>query len=152
MCCVELSNVCIYSIHVYIINVVVFTTQPMDVTVCLTQSTTATFTCVVDRGGIAIFTAGWHTLESGRYVLVPDNGKPRHMVNRSVDVNEDTITDILIVTDVSVNDNGTLYRCQPLNDEISMPVTITVLGEVAIYLSCPYKQAFIYEMTQQGGG
>ena len=140
-----------YIFYSCIINVVVITTQPTNVTVCLTQSTTATFTCVVDRGGIAIFTAGWRILESGAYVSLPDNGKPHHMINRSLDVNEDTVTDILVITDVSVDDNGALYRCQPFNDEISMPVTITVLGEVAIYLSCSYKQAFIYEMTKEGG-
>ena len=108
------------------------TTQPMNVTVCLTQSTTATFTCVVeDRGSLGIGTAGWHIRVGGIYIPVPDSGRPRHLVNRSLDENEDTITDTLIITDVSVDDNSVLYRCEPTRDEISMPVTINVLGEVA---------------------
>ena len=101
----------------------------MNVTVCLTQSTTASFTCVVDRGGRAIFSTGWHILSEGQYVLVPDSGKPCHMISRSIDEDGDIITDILTVTNVSVNDNGTLYRCQPLINVTSISATLTVLGE-----------------------
>ena len=110
----------------YIINVVVITTQPMNVTVCLTQSTTATFTCVVDRGGVSIFTAGWHILDGGVYVPIPQTGRPRHMTN--IIINEDIITDTLTVTNVSVDDNGTQYRCQPFGDVTSMSAIIKVLG------------------------
>ena len=49
--------------NVMYINVVVIITQPMNDTVCLTQSTTASFTCVVDRGTASQITnAGWHIL------------------------------------------------------------------------------------------
>ena len=101
----------------------------MNVTVYLTQSTTANFTCVVGRRGAGgIFSAGWRILDGGRYVLVPDSGRPRHMVSRSMNEVEDTITDTLTVTDVSVNDNGALYRCQPDDGVTSMNAIITVLG------------------------
>ena len=40
----------------------------------------------------------------------------------------DIITDTLTVTDVSVNDNGAQYRCEPLSNVISDVVTITLLG------------------------
>ena len=106
--------------------VVVITTQPMNVTVCLTQSTTATFTCVVDRGGVPITNAAWHILAGGRYLSV--SGRSRHMIDHSR--NGDIITDTLTVTDVSVNDNGALYRCEPDVGETSRSVTITVLGEI----------------------
>ena len=100
------------------------TAQPMNVTVCLTQSTTATFTCVVDRRGVGIFTAGWHILDGGAYV--PVTNRPRHMTNAIRD--GDIITDTLTVTNVSVNDNGAQYRCEPLRYVTSITVTITVLG------------------------
>ena len=110
----------------------------MNVTVCLTQSTTATFTCVVDRRGVGIFTAGWHILDGGAYV--PVTNRPRHMTNAIRD--GDIITDTLTVTNVSVSDNESLYRCQPFGGAPSMNVTITVLGEVIICLSCTYKLYF----------
>ena len=134
--------------HFYIINVVAIMTQPMNDTVCLTQNTTASSTCVVDRGGEEdIFSAGWHILTGGRYVLVPDSGRPRHMVSRSLDEDTDTITDTLTVTDVSVNDNGALYRCEPTRDVISMNVTITVLGMYLHNYMCMYIDTMIVAST-----
>ena len=129
--------ICVFYILSYscIINVVVITTEPMNVTVCLTQSATATFTCVVDTGGEDIFNAQWHILTRGQYQSVV--GRPRHMVN-PVTIG-DIINDTLTVTNVSVNDNGAQYRCEPVTGVNSMTVTITVLGEVVIYLSCAYK-------------
>ena len=115
------------NLHIlYIINVVVITTQPINNTVCLTQSTTASFTCVVDRGGVGITSAHWHILAGGEYI--PVGGRPRHMANPTR--NGDILTDTLTVTNVSVNDNGAQYRCEPFGDVISMPVTITTLGEL----------------------
>ena len=103
----------------------VITTQPMNVTVCLTQSTTARFTCMVDRGGVGISSAGWHILlDGGIYVSVA--GRPHHMTNAIRD--GDIIADTLTVTNVSVDDNGTLYRCEPFGDVTSMSVIIKVLG------------------------
>ena len=97
----------------------------MNVTVCLTQSTTATFTCEVeDRGGLGIATAGWSILVGGIYVSVA--GRLRHMTN--VIINGDIITDTLTVTNVSVNDNGVQYRCEPVGGLTSMSAIIKVLG------------------------
>ena len=114
-----------------IINVVVIITQPMNDTVCLTQSTTASFTCVVDRGVVPITTAGWKILDGGIYLSVI--GRPHHMVDSIV--NNNILTDTLTVTDVSVNDNGALYQCEPFGNATSDVVTITVLGEIIICLS-----------------
>ena len=108
----------------------------MNVTVCLTQDTTATFTCVVDRGSTSIFNAGWHILEGGLFIPIPVTGRHRHMSN--VIRNGDIITDALTVTNVSVNDNGALYRCEPTRVITSISVTIIVVGEVVICLSCAY--------------
>ena len=115
----------------------VITAEPMSATVCLTHSTTTNFTCVVDREGIGIFTAEWRMLEGGMYVSIPQIGRPHHMTNAIRD--GDIITDTLTVTNVSVNNNGAQYRCQPVDDVTSMTVTITVLGEVVTCLSCAYK-------------
>ena len=109
----------------HIINVVNITTHPTNVTVCLTESTTATFTCVVDRGGIGITNAGWHILDGGAFISTL--GRDRHMNNPSVA--GDTVTDTLIVTNVSVNDNGALYQCEPLGNVFSNNATLTVLGK-----------------------
>ena len=44
------------------------------------------------------------------------------------------ITGELTVTDVTVNDNGTQYRCQPNNSNlISNVATLTVLGMYIYY-------------------
>ena len=115
----------------HIINVETITTHPTNVTVCLTENTTATFTCVVDRGGTGITTANWHILVGGRFI--PTLGRDRHMSGSSV--TGDTLTDTLTVTNVSVNDNGTLYRCEPSRTVFSNNVTLTVLGEIAYNLS-----------------
>ena len=104
-------------------------TQPLDDTVCLTQSTTASFTCVVDRGGVDIFNAGWNILIGSEYR--PVVGRPGHMVNPSI--NNDIITDTLTVTNVSVNNNNAQYRCEPEASNVTtMTVTLTVLGETTI--------------------
>ena len=96
----------------------------MNVTVCLTQSTTANFTCVVDTGGIGISSAGWEISVSVGYASV--SGRDRHMTDDSI--NGDIITDTLTVTNVSLSDNGAQYRCEPLSDVTSDVVSITVLG------------------------
>ena len=123
MCSIAL---CGYSIMFHIINVVTITTHPTNVTVCLTESTTATFTCVVDRGDTGITTANWHILDGE--IFIPTLGRDRHMSDSSV--TGDTVTDTVTVTNVSVNDNGALYRCQPLSNVISNNATLTILGEI----------------------
>ena len=136
---------CMY--HFHIINVVAIMTQPMNVTVCLTQNTTASFICVVDRGGEDIFSAGWNILTGGQYVPVPDSGRPRRMVSRSLDEDTDTITDTLTVTNVSVSDNGILYRCEPTRIVASINVTITVLGMYLHNYMCMYINTMIVAST-----
>ena len=101
----------------------------MNVTVCLTQSRTASFTCVVDRRSTSITTAEWNILDVDTFISVAS--RRRHMTNAIRDGN--IITDTLTVTNVSVDDNGAQYRCQPVNGVNSMTVTITVLG------MCPYR-------------
>ena len=103
----------------------------MDVTLCLTQSTTANFTCEVDGGSSQITSAHWQILSGGDFISVV--GRPRHMSNASLIGN--ILTDILTVTDVSVSDNGTQYRCQPTSTVNSTIATLTVLGEIMVYLS-----------------
>ena len=108
-------------------------TQPMNVTVCLSQNTTANFTCVVDGGSRMITTAGWQILDDDIYLSVV--GRPRHMIDpRSAIVNIGTIvTETLTIINVSVSDNGAKYRCQPISGVISDVVTLTVIGKFIIY-------------------
>ena len=48
------------------------------------------------------------------------------------------VTGTLEVTDVSINDNGTRYRCQPNNSNlISNVATLTVLG-MCMYMYIAY--------------
>ena len=121
----------------------------MDETVCFTQSTTASFTCVVDRGSTRITNAGWRILDGEHYTSVV--GRSRHMVNPIR--NGDIITDTLTITDVSINDNGAQYRCQPdIGNVTSITVTLTVLGETIICMHiyvahvciCIYEYYMIY--------
>ena len=104
----------------------------MNVTVCLSQTTTVNFTCVVDVGMADITSAGWQIMIGGMYV--PVVGRAHHMVDPRISVvNGDTIiTDTLTVTDVSLSDNGTKYRCEPFSNYIynviSDVVTLTVIG------------------------
>ena len=102
----------------------------MNVTVCLTQSTTASFTCVVDTRGIPITSVGWQILDGGIYI--PVIGRDRHMSN--VVTNGDILTDTLTVINVSVNDNGALYQCEPIRGVTSVNANIIVLGEIIIVL------------------
>ena len=106
-------------------------TEPMNVTVCLSQSTTANFTCVVNGGSRNITIAGWQILDVDIYILV--TGRARHMLDpRATSTNTDTIlTETLTVTDVSLSDNGAKYRCRPVDDVISDVVTLTVIGMYA---------------------
>ena len=99
----------------------------MNVTVCLSQSTTANFTCVVDAGMTGITSAGWRILVEGFYVTVV--GRARHMLDpRTSLTNFGTIlTETLTVTDVSVSDNGAKYRCRPVDNVISDVVTLIVI-------------------------
>ena len=103
-------------------------TQPMNVTVCLSQSTTANFTCVVNGGSTLITTTGWQMLVGDIYI--PVTGRSRHMLDSRISsTNTDTIvTETLTVTDVSLDDNGAKYRCEPIRDVISDVVTLTVIG------------------------
>ena len=105
----------------------------MNVTVCLSQTTTANFTCVVDVRSTGITSVGWQILDGGFYVHVV--GRARHMLDiRTSSTNAGTIvTETLIVTDVSLSDNGAKYRCRPVDDVISDVVTLIVIG---MYLVC----------------
>ena len=105
----------------------------MNVTVCLSQATTANFTCVVVAGSTPITSVGWQILTGGFYVTVI--GRSRHMLDPRISITNSgtTITETLTVTNVSLSDNGAKYRCRPLDDVVSDVVTLTVIG---MYLDC----------------
>ena len=100
----------------------------MNVTVCLSQSTTANFTCVVTEGGTGVTTTGWQVLVGDFYINI--GVRDRHLLDpRLAVMNIGTIViETLTIINVSVNDNGAKYRCEPVRDVISDVVTLTVLG------------------------
>ena len=112
----------------------------MNGTVCLTQSTTASFTCVVevvDREILGITDAGWQ-IYVGRRRYIPVSERSGHTTDENV--NGDIITDILTITNVLVDDNGAQYRCQPVIGGVSSDdATLTVLGTY-VYLHDYYVQ------------
>ena len=116
----------------------------MNVTLCLSQSTTANFTCVVDAGMTGITSTGWNILVGRFYVAVV--GRAHHMVDPITLVTNsgDTIvTETLTVTDVSVSDNGAKYRCEPLGDVISDVVTLTVIGKIIFLFPCMHVHTYV---------
>ena len=126
---VLLINLLIF--NVLYINIVIIVTQPMNVTVCLSQSTTANFTCEVDEGGTGITSTGWQILDEDIYLSVV--GRSRHMLDVRANRRTIIITETLTIINVSVSDNGAKYRCEPIRDVISDVVTLTVIGT---YLDC----------------
>ena len=109
----------------------------MNVTVCLSQSTTANFTCVVDGGSTGITSVGWQILTGGFYAAVV--GRDRHMLDPRTSINNTgtIVTETLTVTDVSLSDNGAKYRCEPVLDVISDVVTLTVIG-INFFIICTH--------------
>ena len=65
-------------------------------------------------------------MDGGILIPIPVTGRPRHMTNAIRD--GDIITDTLTVTNVSVDDNGAQYQCQPVTGVTSMSAIIKVLG------------------------
>ena len=88
------------------------------------------FTCIINRGNNgSINSIRWYiSVGGGDFELV--DGRPQHMVGNSI-TSMSIITGGLTVTNVTVNDNGTQYRCQPNNSNlISNVATLTVLGKI----------------------
>ena len=115
-------------------------TQPNNVKVCLSQTTTANFICGVTAVNTLITSVGWQILDGGIYKTVV--GRPRHTVNRDQIIANPitTITSTLTVTNISLSDNGAKYRCRPLDNVVSNVVTLTVIGMyvIRIVVKIPY--------------
>ena len=124
-----------------VITVVTITSNPMNITLCLPQSTTANFTCVVDTMGISITYVTWFILYNG--TLISTNGRPYHSVETLPSSN--MVTSTLRVISVSMNDNGAQYQCSPAFGIVSDPAFLTVLGEIIIISSInTYKYLYVY--------
>ena len=107
-------------------------TQPNNVKVCLSQTTTANFICGVTALNTLITSVGWQILDGGIYKTVV--GRSCHTVNHD-QITANPITTIigtLTVTNVSLSDNGAKYRCRPVDDVVSNVVTLTVIGMYVI--------------------
>lgn len=106
---------------------VTITTQPSNVTVCIGGE--AEFTCVLTGPSITtedITTAGWQ--RKGSNYFLPVSGRKRHItIPTTID---DTLNDTLIVSNVSRDDDGALYRCMVTDRLTSNIVAITVTGRL----------------------
>ena len=88
------------------------------------------FICLINRGSnVNIDSIGWYiSVGGGQFESV--EGRPRHMIDSST-TGVTLITGELTVTNVTENDNGTQYRCQPNNATlISNAANLTVLSKI----------------------
>jgi len=120
---------------------VTITTDPMNMTLCLTQKSTADLECVVDTMGLPVDNVRWFRLDSG--ILLEVGGRPRH--NDETLINGNIRTGKLRVLNVTMNDNGAQYRCQAAVGVVSEPAFLTVLGKIIIISSInTYKYLHMY--------
>jgi len=115
----------------------------MNITLCVPQSDTAIFTCVVDPMGSFLTEVPW-VIRNDNGALVSTGGRSRH--SDSVDaLPNGNITGRLRVINVTMNDNGAEYRCLPAVGVVSDPAFLTVLGEIIIISSINiYKYLHMY--------
>ena len=111
--------------------------SPMNMTVCRTQRMEVEFGCFVRRNGVNITAIDWQMLVEGEFQSV--QGIPRHVTDNSI--TGDTITGILRITDVVMDDDGNQYRCSPTNATVSDIATLTVLGKSNIKGGCKFYEA-----------
>jgi len=109
---------------------VTITTDPMNMTLCLTQRNIAEFTCVVNTMGSPIFHISWIIWDG---CFFPTSGRPHHsdLSDRSGNITNSTLR----VINVTMNDNGAEYRCEPESLVVSNSAFLTVLGEIIIISS-----------------
>ena len=108
--------------------VIIVLLEPVDVTIlCLTQSTIAEFECAV-RNTSGIPSIGWEVQFRDRNIQSVEG--PRYMTNNSTAGS--TTVAVLTITDVSVNDNGTQYRCVINNNMYTNFAILTVPGKIII--------------------
>jgi len=101
-------------------------------TLCLIQTKTVTFTCVVDTMNRTIPGITWFRMDDG--VFVTTDGIPGH-TNGILSDNNNMVTGRLRVTNVTMNDNGAEYQCSPVRGVDSNSAFLTVLGEIIIISS-----------------
>ena len=94
----------------------------------------ATFTCTVSliNDSEEVTSAGWEILNmGGDFVSVVH--RDRHKITRTTSSNGAVIIENLTIVDANTEDNGTLYRCNPipilqlLNNTASLDVAGTYL-------------------------
>jgi len=113
----------------------------MNITLCVPQSDTAIFTCVVDPMGSSSTGVTW-VIRDDNGALVTIVNRPHHNVET---LSNGNITGILRVTNVTMNDNGAEYLCSPVFGVASDPAFLTVLGEIIIISSInTYKYLHMY--------
>ena len=132
-CCILLYNTyrCIFILwfEFHILVTVKIVTQPSNVTVC--NGGEADFSCVISGPGVArnfITTAEWQIMltDLGGFVSVLNRG--RHVTHQTI--RNDTLTVTLIITNVSFNDSGVLYRCMVTESVISTSVSVFLSGKI----------------------
>ena len=87
------------------------------------------FTCEVDKNGTSITTTGWQIFRQN-YGFVPVSEN----LIRNVVENGDSLTETLMITNVTYNNSGNMYRCRITDDIVSDIVYLIVAG-MYIYTS-----------------
>ena len=91
----------------------------------------ADFSCVISGPGVArnfITTAEWQIMliDLGGFVSVLN--RDRHVTHQMI--RNDTLTVTLVISNVSINDDGALYRCMVTESVISASVSIFLSGKI----------------------
>ena len=103
------------------------TVQPTDVHVC--SGSDAIFSCTISRPNDQEYTTvGWQILnKDGDFVSVEN--RDRHTITETHG-NESELTEMLQISNVTVSDNGTWYRCNPITGIVmSNNVSLNVAGK-----------------------
>jgi len=88
------------------------------------------FTCEVDKNGTSITTTGWQKSEQNYgFMPVPAN------LTKNVEKNGDSLMETLIVTNITGNNNGNMYRCRITDDIVSDTAYLIVAGMYISYVS-----------------
>ena len=96
----------------------------------------ATFICEVNYKNRENTTLGWQILNmDGDFVSVI--GRDRHSLNTTISAGGDILIESLTIADVTISDNGSLYRCNPVEFVLtSATASLTVAGNALYDVLC----------------
>ena len=120
----------------YLLVTVEFITHPSNLTVC--SGGVAVFTCEVNRNGFPITAAVWQIFRQNHSFVSVSNLQFHSMTN-TLQVDKDTLTSRLTVTNITSNNNGSIYRCFITKNATSYTAQLAVAGKYVQHLSIIVK-------------